>query len=411
MIRSRLAAAFAATTLLISGCAGAEGAEPGTVTLDFFQFKPEAVGTFDRLIADFEKKHPHIDVQQHHVPDSETAIRTRLVKDDVPDVLTLNGNSTFGEIASAGVFHDFSGHPAADRVNPAIQQVLNDLGTAAPGETNGLPFASNANGVLYNEDLFAQHDVPLPRTWDDLMAAARTFEQAGVTPFYGAMADAWTALPGFNQLAANIPPDGFWDAREAGRTTFRQAYPDVTAKIAEIYRHTQKSAFARNYEAGNEAFANGEAAMLIQGSYALPAVRAHQPAFEIGTFPLPTGADPEKNLLVSGVDVALTMGRDSEHPEESLAFIDHLMSEQAVTSYAAEQSAVPTLKGTEPSDPALAPLEPYFARERVTGYPDHQIPLAVGLEELLQQYLLDGGSTAFLRSLDTHYDRVLERTS
>jgi raffinose/stachyose/melibiose transport system substrate-binding protein len=407
----RFAAALAAAALLASGCAGAQGSEPGTVALDFFQFKPEAVATFDRLIADFEQQHPRIDVRQHHVPAAETAIRTRLVKDDVPDVLTLNGNGTFGEIASAGVFHDFSDHPASDRVAPGVQQVLNDLGTAAPGEINGLPFASNANGVLYNEELFAQHGVAIPRTWRQLMNAVETFEQAGVTPFYGTLADAWTALPAFNQFAANIPPDDFWEERRSGGTSFERAYPQVAAKLAEIYEHTQKSAFARNYDAGNKAFADGEAAMLIQGSYALPAIRAHKPAFEIGAFPLPTGSDPGQNRLVSGVDVALTMGRDSEHPEEALEFIDFLMSPEAVTAYAEEQSAVPTLKGTDPGDPALASLVPYFEQNRVTGYPDHQIPLAAGLEPLVQQFLLDDRSKAFLRSLDENYDRVLERTS
>lgn len=414
MIRRKLAAALAATALLtgpVSGCAGAEGAEGGTVTLDFFQFKREAVGIFDRLIADFEKQHPRIEVVQHHVPDSETAIRTRLVKDNVPDVMTLNGNGTFGELASAGVFHDFSGHLAADRVNPGIQQVLNDLGTAAPGEINGLPLASNANGVIYNKDLFDEHGVEIPRTWAELMAAADTFEKAGATPFYGTLADAWTALPPFNQFAANIPPDDFWADRRAGRTSFRQAFPEVAAKIAEIYEHTQKSARARNYDAGNQAFADGEAAMIVQGSYALPAIRAHNPDFEMGTFPMPTGSDPQKNRLVSGVDVALTMGRGSEYPEEVLEFIDFLMTEKAVTAYAEDQSAVPTLEGTEPGDPALAELKPYFARDRVTGYPDHQIPLSAGLEPLLQQYLFDGRGKAFLRSLDEGYDRVLERTS
>lgn len=411
MIRRRFAAALAATALLASGCAGAQGSEPGTVTLDFFQFKPEAVATFDRLIAGFEKKHPRIDVQQHHVPDSETAIRTRLVKDNVPDVMTLNGNSTFGELASAGVFHDFSGHPVTKTVNPAILQVLDDLGTAGPGEVNGLPLASNASGVLYNKDLFAQHGVEIPRTWGELKEAAQTFEKAGVTPFYGAMGDAWTALPVFNPLAANIAPDGFWEDRRAGRASFGEAFPEVTEKISWIYEHTQKSTFARNYVAGNKAFADGEAAMLIQGSYALPAVRAHKPDFGVGLFALPTGDDADANRLVSGVDVTLTMGRDSEHPQESLKFIEYLMSPQAVTAYAKEQSAVPTLKDTEPTDPALTGVTEYFERNRIVGFADHQIPLAAGLEQLLQQFVIDGRRTAFLSALDHAYDRVVERTS
>ena len=56
-----------------------------------------------------------------------------------------------------------------------------------------MPFAANASGVLYNVELFAEHDVEVPQTFDELIAAAETFEAAGVTPFYGMLADAWTA--------------------------------------------------------------------------------------------------------------------------------------------------------------------------------------------------------------------------
>ena len=45
-------------------------------------------------LAEFEAENPDIHVVVDNVPDPETALRTRLVKNDVPDVLTLNGNGT-----------------------------------------------------------------------------------------------------------------------------------------------------------------------------------------------------------------------------------------------------------------------------------------------------------------------------
>ncbi|WP_223733348.1 ABC transporter substrate-binding protein [Streptomyces purpurogeneiscleroticus] len=382
------------------------------MTLDFFQFKPEAVGTFDKLIADFEAQHPGIKVKQHHAPDPDTAIRARLVKDDVPDVITLNGASTFGELASAGVFYDFSGKKVTGEVVPGVKKVLGDLGTAGKGEVNGLPFASNASGVLYNKELFAKYGVEVPRTWDDLIEAAKTFKKAGVTPFYGALKDAWTSLPPFNQLAANIvPPDGFWDARRQGRTSFGKDYPEVARKLTEIYRYTQKGALSRDYDTANQAFAKGEAAMYVQGSYALPPVKTFKPKFGIGFFPLPAGNDPAAARLVSGVDVALTMGRHPRHPKESMAFINYLMRPEVVSAYSKEQSAIPPLKGTAPSDPALKPLTPYIADGRITGFVDHRIPRAVNLEAIAQQFLIDGNRTAFLRTLDSEYTKAIERRS
>lgn len=412
MIRARGRAALAAglAAVLLSACGSfATQREDEPVTLHFFQFKPEAVATFDKLIADFETEHPGIKVQQHHVPEPETAIRSRLVKDNMPDVITLNGNSTFGELASAGVFYDFSQEKVADEIVPGVKKVLGDLGTAGKGEVNGLPLASNAGGIIYNKELFAEHGVEVPRTWDELIDAAKTFEEAGVTPFYGSLKDAWTSLPVFNQLAANLPPENFWHARRAGRTSFGKEYPEVARKLTEIYRYTQKSTFSWDYNAGNQAFAKGESAMYVQGSYALPPIKTHLPEFEAGLFPLPAGNDPGATRLVSGVDVALTMGRHPEHPKESMEFINYLMRPEVVSAYAEEQSAIPPLKGTTPADPALKPLLPYITKGRITGFPDHQIPLAVKLDAVTQQFLIDGKQAAFLRTLDSEYTKVLKR--
>lgn len=398
-----------AAALLLSGCAAEPSGSP--VTLEFFQFKPEAIETFDRIIADFERAHPGIDVVQNHTPTAESAIRSRLVKNDVPDVIALNGNAVFGELASAGVFHDFAGTPAARVVSPAVQRILDDLGVHREGEVNGLPFASNASGVLYNKDLFRRHGVDPPRTWSELIAAAERFRAAGVTPFYLTPADAWTILPAFNALAANVPPPDFFTRREAGTTTFARAYPPVTAKLGQLFRYGQPDRFSRTYDDGNQAFARGEAAMYLQGSFAIPAISRFEPDFEIGVFALPATDDPEATRLVSGVDVALTMGREPEHPEESMAFLTYLMRPEVINAYAGEQRAIPPIRDARAVDPALAEVMPYVERGRLAGYADHHIPLTIPLEQYLQQYVIDGDQAGFLRTLDNEWDKVAARRS
>ncbi|MDA0633654.1 extracellular solute-binding protein [Nonomuraea sp. MCN248] len=402
--------ALALSVVLLAGGCGAQAGD-GRVELEFFQFKPEAIETFDRIIEEFERGHPHIDVTQNHMPTAENAIRTRLVKNDIPDVIALNGNGVFGELASAGVFHDFSGAPAARGVSPPIQRILDDLGVHREGEVNGLPFASNTSGVIYNKDLFRQHGVEPPRTWTELRAAAETFRSAGVDPFYLTPADAWTTLPAFNALAANLPPPDFFDRREAGRVTFAQAYPPVVSKLGELFRYGQRDRLSRGYDDGNQAFAQGKAAMYLQGSFALPAIKQFEPDFELGTFALPATDDPEATRLVSGVDVALTMGREPEHPEESMAFISYLMRPEVMEAYAEEQLAVPPTEGGTSTDPALAGVMPYFERGLLTGYADHRIPLTIQLEQHLQQYVIDGDQDAFLRTLDAEWDKVAARRS
>jgi raffinose/stachyose/melibiose transport system substrate-binding protein len=405
-----MAVYLAVAALLLSSCARAESGD-SRITLEFFQSKPEAIDAFDKIIKDFEAEHPAVHVVQNHAPVSEAAIRARLVKNDVPDVMSLNGNGVFGELASAGVFYDFAAAPAARTVSPPIQRILNDLGVHRPGEVNGLPFASNAGGVIYNKELFEKHDVRPPTRWSELVAAAEKFQAAGVTPFYLTLKDAWTGLPAFNALAATLPPAGFFAERKAGRVSFASGFPEVMSKLAELSRYGQKDKFSRTYDDGNQAFAQGKSAMYLQGSFALPAIVKSGPKFDIGTFALPAAEDAGRTRLVSGVDVALTMGREPEHPKEAMAFIDYLMRPDVIEAYAKEQRAIPPLKGAVSDDPTLAGLTPFFTEGRLAGYADHHIPLSIRLDALLQQFLIDGDQGRFLRDLDDEWNKVAARRS
>ncbi|KUG62027.1 hypothetical protein AVL61_02800 [Kocuria rosea subsp. polaris] len=394
--------------LLLTGCA-ADAEAPTTIT--FFQFKPEAVAYFEDLAREFEAENPDVRVIVDNVPDPETALRTRLVKEDVPDVLTLNANATFGELASAGIFADFAGTPALEDVNPAYVDVVRDLGASAQGAVNGVPFAANASGVLYNEELFAEHGVEVPRTWDELIAAAETFEDAGVTPFYGMLADAWTAQAPLAPLVPQTVPEDFWEQRFAGSTTFQEDWTEATDKLATLFDHTQADPVATGYEDGTAAFARGESAMLLLGNYAVPQIRSFEPGFTIGSFALPATNDPDETVLVSGVDVVITAGAQTEHPEEVQRFVEFLMQPEVVAAYAEEQTAIPTLDGMSNDDPALAGVQPYIDQERIVGFFDHQFVPAVPLGSLLQQYLIDRDQEAFLGTLDESWDKVADRRS
>jgi raffinose/stachyose/melibiose transport system substrate-binding protein len=394
--------------LALAGC-GTSG-DDGRVQITFFQFKQEAIATFDAVIAEFEAKHPTIDVVQDYVPDSGTALRTRLVKDDVPDVITLNGDATFGELAAAGVFHNFAGDPTAATVNPAIQDILDNLGTAGDGEINGLPFVSNANGVIYNKQLFAQYGVQVPQTWNQMIAALQQFEAAGVTPVYGTLKDAWTALPTLNALASNLaPPTTFFPELDQQRASFRERWAPVASKLDELFSFAQQDRLSRDYNTGNQTFAEGTVAMYLQGSFAIPAIKTFKPAFDIGTFALPATDNPQDTRLVSGVDVAVTMGRDTAHPAESLQFINYLMSPEVIDAYAAEQSAISPLRGGTSKDPALAGVLPYFEQGRLIGYTDHFIPPSIPLGPITQQFLIDHDASAYLQTLDSDWQKVAER--
>ncbi|MCK6211111.1 extracellular solute-binding protein [Georgenia sp. EYE_87] len=408
MSRRRLQAAVGLTGVASMVAACAAGAE-GRTELVFFQFKPEAVQYFEELADRFEEENPDIRIVVDNVPDPETALRTRLVKEDVPDVMTLNANATFGELASGGIFKDFSDEPILDGVSEDYVQVIEDLGASEPGAVNGVPFAANASGVLYNVELFEEHGVEVPTTWPELVEAAETFEAAGITPFYAMLLDAWTAQSPMAPLIVQTTPEDFWEQRFAGETSFSEAWPEGVEKLATLYDYTQPDPLAFGYQEGTRAFAQGESAMLLLGSYAVPQVRSFEPGFTVGSFALPGTDDPADTVLVSGVDVVITAAADGPHEEEAQRFIDFLMQPDVVQEYTEQQVAIPALEELANDDPALEGVQSYIEEGRIVGFFDHQFIPAIPLAPLLQQYLIDRDVEAFLGGLDDNWDRVAAR--
>lgn len=415
----RTAAAIAGLTGLVLTAGGcAVNPSDGVTTLDFFQFKGEALEDFAEIIDEFEAENPDIRVVQNQVADSETLIRTLLVKDRTPDVITLNANGNFGKLAEAGVFYDFSDEPVLQTINPGVQDILADLGTYE-GEVNSLGYVNNADGIIYNREIFEREGLEVPETWDELIALCQTLQERGIAPFATSLAENWTAMPSWNAIGAYYTQDGFFDEMRAegdavgpdAPVSFEADFPEAMAKQAELFQYSQEGYRGASYDDSTSLFAQGEAAMMLQGIWALSPVKAVNPDIDAAIFPYPVPEDPADRMLVSGVDVTVTMARETPHKEEALRFIEFLFRPDVIERFAAAQTMVPSVVGAELSDdPALQSIAPYFDDGRITGFIDHQVPTAIPLTGVVQQFLYDDDADAALRTLDNEWRKVAART-
>lgn len=185
----RLAVRTAAVACAIAvgfGLAGCGSSTAGTVTLDFFQFKSEAADQFKSMVADFEKQNPTIKVNINNSANAQTDLRTRFVKNRVPDVITFNGDISFGNFAASGVFYDFTDEPIVDTLNPGMVQIAKNLVQTTDSSKKrlyGLPFAGNASGYIYNKALFRKVGLDPenpPTTWAEFTDMLNTFKDAGI---------------------------------------------------------------------------------------------------------------------------------------------------------------------------------------------------------------------------------------
>lgn len=417
--RNRAVAVLVASAVAIALAGCSPDNDEGVVTLSFLQFKGEARQQFATIIDEFEAANPDIRVVQNQVADADTTIRTLLVKDRAPDVMTLNANGGFGKLAAAGVFHDFTGDPVLETINPAVQEILADLGNKE-GEVNSLGYINNANGIVYNTKIFEEQGLEIPETWEELFAVCDQLKAAGITPFYGTLADSWTVLPSFNAIGAYAAQDGFFDKMRAqgsdigpdSAVSFQKNFPEVLQRQAALYDYAQEGYRGKTYDDGNAAFARGEVAMYMQGIWALAPIQAINPDIQAAIFPYPALSDvPEDRLLVTGVDITVTIAKDTPHLEEALRFVHFMFEKDVIAELAASQNMVPSVIGAELGDSAaLQSVKPYFDDGRIAGFIDHQVPSSIPLDATVQQALFTGDIPSALATLDNEWRKVAART-
>jgi raffinose/stachyose/melibiose transport system substrate-binding protein len=401
---SMIAAVLLMASLTV-GCSSS--ADDGKVKIEFFQNKPEAKVTFEELAKKFEKENPGIHVVVTTPPDAETVLKTRIAKNDVPDVIGSGLNATFADLAQNGIFTDFSADPQLKNIQPAYVDMVRKL--TGLKEVTGIPYTANANGVLYNKALFRQLGLTVPKTWDEFIATAEKIKAAGKIPFYLTYKDSWTTLIPFNALASNLPGDTFFQDRKNGKITFQQAYREVAQKQLQLLAYGQGDNFGKGYNDGNVAFAKGESVMYLQGTWAIPEIKKANPNIEIGAFPLPVSNDVSKNRLVSGVDTLLAMSAKTPHPEEAKKWIAFLLKPENAQFFIDQQKQFSCIKGVLQNDPSVAGLKESFQKGAVVDFADHYIPPAMQVDKIVQDFLQKKNIDSYLKTLDTEWDKVRER--
>ena len=222
------------------------------------------------------------------------------MKDKAPDVITLNANGGFGKLAQTGVFYDFSDEPVLQTINPAVQEILAQLGNKE-GEVNGLGYVNNANGVIYNQDIFEEQGLEVPETWDEFIAvcdALRGCRHHAVLRHPRRLVDRAAVV----QRAGRVSGAGRLLGRDArggrerrpglARCRSRRTSPRRWTSSTSCSRTCRTGYRGKTYDDGNAAFANGEVAMLLQGIWAINPVKQVNPDIKAAIFPYPAATIP-----------------------------------------------------------------------------------------------------------------------
>lgn len=351
-IRRALTAALFAVSL---AAPMAHAQDPVKLTLWFTDSRAQYKTWLEKSAAEFRKTHPNVSFEIVQMSPNDAYIKwpASIAAGNQPDI-------TWMFFAFSAWVNDIPGGalaPMDDVVNALGKDKFHPDGLSAwryKDKYLGVPYTRQPFYLFWRKDKFAAAGLPAPKTWDDIINAAKVLHKPEKGEYGIAIAgkNDWTVRQNFELV---LYSNGGHLLTKDGKAAFDN---DVGRKAIDIYtelfKYTPPGSLNAAYAEVNRSFATGTAAMAISLPVALSQFHDANPgkAGQVGA------------LIPSDAGLALTMQNNkgwsvfekSKHQAEAKQFVQFL--------YETEQYA----RGLEAS--ALGGLALYDDKQAVEMYFD-----------------------------------------
>lgn len=397
-----------AAGMFLTGCGSEDVEANGKTVIEMVQYKQEAVNVFEEFEKEFNETHDDIYLKIDSPNDAMTILKTRFIREDNPDIIGIGGDINYSNFLDAEMLMDISDFDGLADIKEKYLETNKDLEYVPMEGVYAVPYVANAAGILFNRDMFKEHNWKIPTTWDELIALCKQIQSEGILPMYFGFKDSWTTLAPWNAIAVDLCEPDLTYQVNSGETKFSEHYAEVAEKEKALLPYAQKNPVAQGYNDACTAFARGESAMYVIGNYAIPQIRSVNPDMNIGSFVFPASNDAEKNILNSGNDLMFCVMNTCENKEAAYEVLRYMLADESVSKYLDDQSAVPCKKGDFPVVPELEEMRDYIENGLIADYQDHHYPSEMAVDALIQTYLLDNSANAtdkFMKKFDTEWVR------
>ena len=324
-----------------NGCSNTNRQEGITITLAGWQSNPNEEQLLKQVLQTFAKKHPNIKVKYEVISDQYMdIIKTRLIGDAAPDVFYLDA------FEAPLLMKNNVLEPLDDYITPEF-----DLADFQPnllsafrynGKTYGLPKDFSTLALFYNKsDFQAARITQPPKIWSELQLYAKKLTKDtnndGRIDRYGL-----GISPELARQYFMIKAYGGKLVNERGYATF--AVPESLTGLQLIvnqYRRDRTAAQPSDVGAssGSEMFGRGSAAMVIEGSWAIPYLQATFPKINFATAEIPTVNGKKGTMAYT---VAYVMNKKTKHKQAAWELIAYLTGKEGMKAWAKEGLVLPS---------------------------------------------------------------------
>lgn len=379
------------------------------IEVEMVSYKPESVAAFEEIQNKFNESHDNIHLTINSPNEAMTILKTRFIKEDYPDIIAIGGDVNYSNFLDADLFMDVSDFEGVKNIKQSYLDMEKELEFTPHEGIYGLPYAANAAGILYNEDMFVEHGWEIPETWDEFIALCDTIEEEGIVPIYLGFKDTWTCLAPWNALAVGLTDSDVYNQVNKGNTTFEKEYKEVAEKMKMLLNYAEPNPYAYSYNDACTAFARGEAAMYTIGSYAVPQIKSVNPDMNINSFTFPANESKEDNVLNSGVDLNFAVMKESSEKKEAIyEVLSFLYEDETIQIYLDDQGGITCKEGNFKVPNEIGGMREYIEAGKVADFHDHHYPSEMSVDALIQTFLMDESDEAvetFLKRFDSEWER------
>jgi raffinose/stachyose/melibiose transport system substrate-binding protein len=363
-----------AFTLVAAGCGGAANTKQTTtepnqgsnednskagdkVTVKLMHLWPDGSNSAQnklvkQIIADYESANPNVKIATEVLENEQYKNKLKVLSasNSLPDI---------GFTWAAGFLEPYVKGSMFAPLDDLLQGELKDkfvAGTteayAVDGKSYALPVELNIVPIYYNKEIFSNHNLQPPQTYEEFKQIIATLNENKVTPIALGSKDAWTGSFWYMYLADRI---GGPDVQDEAVASNNFSDPSLLAAAIEAQALVSSNAFIKGYnglsndEAKSE-FMNEKAAMYTMGTWEVPNFTTNPDTPQefkdkIGFFKFPVyeGGKGNINDWVGGPGVGLFVAENSKVKEEAKKFVSYFVQQWGELSVT-EAGIIPATK-------------------------------------------------------------------
>jgi raffinose/stachyose/melibiose transport system substrate-binding protein len=358
---------LALAVLTVAGCGASPLPAPTAAerqkvtirTVSMFGGTDPSAAAYQQLIKDFQGQYPYITVTDESATADETwkaRVTTDFSSDNDPDVVFYFTGADAKQLIDNGKVVDLdairSAYPDyAKDITPAAMGFMEE----ADGKTYAVPVRGFWEGLFCNKDLFDRYDLPLPTTWDNLLAAVKTFSSKGIVPISVSFSDVphyWIEnliLSEGGIADHRIDPKDVYPASWERALGYFKTLCDMGAFPADVNATT-------NDITGN-LFKEKRAAMQVDGSWFLGGIPDQDNTVVI-PFPVtPTGSKDRSDIIAgfsSGFYISAKAWNDTAKRDAAAQFVMFMTSTGSIAQLTKDTGAA---AAAVPASPDLTNLQ------------------------------------------------------